>query len=86
MSEFVKVKCKIIILDKKKSFLELGDEFCKIGVREPQETASKAFCQFGEYHRAMEKYGIQMLKKTKPILKDLGTYLSKVKKNKLGLS
>jgi len=56
---------------------ELGDEFCKIGVREPQETASKAFCQFGEYHRAMEKYGIQMLKKTKPILKDLGTYLSK---------
>ena len=62
------------------SFPELGDEFCKIGVREPQETASKAFCQFGEYHRAMEKYGIQMLKKTKPILKDLGTYLSKVKK------
>ena len=26
----------------------------------------------------MEKFGIQMLKRTKPILSDLGTYLSKV--------
>jgi len=56
---------------------ELGDEFCKIGVREPQKTANEAFCQFGEYHRQMEKYGIRMLKQTKPILNDLGTYLTK---------
>ena len=57
---------------------ELGDEFCKIGVREPQKAANEAFCEFGEYHRQMEKFGISMLKKTKPILSDLGTYLTKV--------
>lgn len=56
---------------------ELGDEFCKIGVRETQKSANDAFCQFGEYHRQMEKYGIRMLKRTKPILSDLGTYLTK---------
>eukprot|EP00092_Neocalanus_flemingeri_P010172 GFUD01010962.1.p1 GENE.GFUD01010962.1~~GFUD01010962.1.p1 ORF type:complete len:453 (+),score=147.71 GFUD01010962.1:164-1360(+) len=56
---------------------ELGDEFCKIGVREPQKAANEAFCEFGEYHRQMEKFGIRMLKKTKPILNDLGTYLTK---------
>ena len=28
--------------------------------------------------RQMEKYGIRMLKRTKPILSDLGTYLTKV--------
>ena len=28
----------------------------------------------------MEKYGIKMLKKTKPMLNDLGTYLTKVGK------
>lgn len=56
---------------------ELGDEFCKIGVREPQKTASEAFCEFGEYHRQMEKFGIRMLKQAKPILNDLGTYLNK---------
>merc|ERR1712241_1644968 len=56
---------------------ELGDEFCKIGVREPQKAANEAFCEFGEYHRQMEKFGITMLKRTKPILSDLGTYLTK---------
>jgi len=56
---------------------ELGEEFCKIGVREPQKSANEAFCEFGEYHRQMEKFGIQMLKQTKPILSDLGTYLTK---------
>ena len=50
------------------SFLpEIGDVFCTIGVRELQKTASEAFCQFGEYHRQMEKYGIKMLKATKPV-------------------
>ena len=127
----------------------MGDEFCKIGVREPQKAANEAFCEFGEYHRyifswmslcrnngkemysrgvmtkfhsilreqlfisgvslkcknsffafikpgvsvlwrnnanliilsffrQMEKFGISMLKQTKPILSDLGTYLTKV--------
>lgn len=56
---------------------ELGDEFYKIGVREPQKSANEAFCEFGEYHRQMEKFGISMLKQTKPILSDLGTYLTK---------
>eukprot|EP00095_Tigriopus_kingsejongensis_P008324 maker-scaffold1724_size29877-snap-gene-0.8 protein:Tk08324 transcript:maker-scaffold1724_size29877-snap-gene-0.8-mRNA-1 annotation:"prkca-binding protein" len=56
---------------------EFGDVFYTIGVREPQKTANEAFCEFGEYHRQMEKYGIKMLKATKPILQDLGTYLTK---------
>lgn len=56
---------------------EVGDEFCKIGVREPQKTANEAFCEFGEYHRQMEKFGIRTLRQTKPILNDLGTYLTK---------
>ncbi|XP_059098857.1 PRKCA-binding protein-like isoform X1 [Tigriopus californicus] len=56
---------------------DFGDIFCTIGVREPQKTANEAFCEFGEYHRQMEKYGIKMLKATKPILQDLGTYITK---------
>ena len=69
-----------MIFRKKKTrfFSELGEEFCKIGVREPQKAANEAFCEFGEYHRQMEKFGIAMLRKTKPILSDLGTYLTKV--------
>ena len=31
----------------------------------------------GEYHRQMEKFGIRTLRQTKPILTDLGTYLTK---------
>ena len=49
-------------------------------MREPQKAANEAFCEFGEYHRQMEKFGISMLKQTKPILSDLGTYLTKVKR------
>ena len=56
---------------------EIGDVFCNIGVREPQKSAHEAFCKFGEYHRQMEKRGIKMLKATKPILQDLGTYITK---------
>jgi hypothetical protein len=55
----------------------MGDVFCNIGVREPQKAACEAFCKFGEYHRQIERSGIRMLKATKPILQDLGTYLSK---------
>ncbi|CAL4079204.1 unnamed protein product, partial [Meganyctiphanes norvegica] len=58
-------------------YKRFGDIFCEIGVRELQSSANEAFNQFGEAHRNMEKYGIQMLKKLKPILSDLGTYLHK---------
>lgn len=51
--------------------------FCSIGVREIQQSANEAFNQFGEAHRLMEKHGIRMLKRLKPILGDLGTYLHK---------
>ncbi|XP_064077333.1 PRKCA-binding protein-like [Macrobrachium nipponense] len=58
-------------------YKRFGDIFCEIGVRELQQSANEAFNQFGEAHRQMEKYGIQMLKRLKPILSDLGTYLHK---------
>ncbi|XP_014284799.1 PRKCA-binding protein isoform X2 [Halyomorpha halys] len=54
-----------------------GDVFAGIGVREPQPRASEAFRSFGDYHRLMEKNGIQALRTVKPILSDLGTYLNK---------
>lgn len=54
-----------------------GDAFAGIGVREPQPRASEAFRAFGDYHRLMEKNGIQTLRTIKPILSDLGTYLNK---------
>ncbi|XP_064103280.1 PRKCA-binding protein-like [Macrobrachium nipponense] len=63
--------------DKKLAPDRFGDIFCEIGVRELQQSANEAFNQFGEAHRQMEKYGIQMLKRLKPILSDLGTYLHK---------
>ncbi|KAK3857110.1 hypothetical protein Pcinc_019056 [Petrolisthes cinctipes] len=58
-------------------YKRFGDVFCEIGVRELQQSANEAFNQFGDAHRQMEKYGIQMLKRLKPILNDLGTYLHK---------
>merc|ERR1712004_741034 len=57
-------------------FKDLGDTLCSIGVKE-SATAHEAFTKFGEYHRQMEKVGIQMLKKTKRVLEDLETYLKK---------
>ena len=54
----------------------MGDTLCSIGVKE-SATAHEAFTKFGEYHRQMEKVGIQMLKKTKRVLEDLETYLKK---------
>uniref|UniRef100_A0A1B6CB83 PRKCA-binding protein n=2 Tax=Clastoptera arizonana TaxID=38151 RepID=A0A1B6CB83_9HEMI len=58
-------------------FKEFGDAFAAIGVREPQPRASEAFSQFADYHRQMEKFGIETLRAIKPILTDLGTYLNK---------
>ena len=55
----------------------MGDVFAGIGVREPLPSASQAFTQFGDAHRSMEKYAIEMLKQLKPMIKDLNTYLTK---------
>lgn len=51
--------------------------FAQIGVREPQPRASLAFTQFADYHRQIEKRGLDMVKRLKPVLGDLGTYLFK---------
>jgi len=48
-----------------------------LGLGSPKKNANEAFCEFGEYHRQMEKFGIRTLRQTKPILSDLGTYLTK---------
>ncbi|XP_018336132.1 PRKCA-binding protein isoform X2 [Agrilus planipennis] len=55
----------------------MGDVFSNIAVREPQPRASEAFRVFGEQHRSMEKLGHEMVKKVKPVLADMGTYLHK---------
>lgn len=52
-----------------------GRNFAEI--REPQQTASEIFRIFSELHRNMEKDGLKMLKSIKPVLSDLGTYLTK---------
>ncbi|XP_063370486.1 PRKCA-binding protein [Cydia amplana] len=59
------------------TYKSLGDIFSGIGVREPQARASEAFSKFGQYHRLLERDGIKMLKALKPILADMGTYLTK---------
>ncbi|XP_031619574.1 PRKCA-binding protein isoform X2 [Contarinia nasturtii] len=56
-------------------FSLFGRNFAEI--REPQQTASETFRIFSEMHRNMEKDGLKMLKAVKPVLSDLGTYLTK---------
>ncbi|XP_031554221.1 PRKCA-binding protein-like [Actinia tenebrosa] len=56
---------------------ELGDIFASIGVRELQPNASEAFAIFSDAHRNFEKLGMDFLKKVKPMLTDLNTYLCK---------
>lgn len=45
----------------------MGEVFSGIAVREPQERASEAFRLFGEQHRNIEKLGMEMVKKVKPV-------------------
>uniref|UniRef100_A0A1I8NTL1 PRKCA-binding protein n=1 Tax=Stomoxys calcitrans TaxID=35570 RepID=A0A1I8NTL1_STOCA len=59
------------------TYRAFGDCFMKISTREPQMRASEAFRIFGEFHRNLEKDGLSIIKKIKPILDDLGTYLHK---------
>lgn len=56
-------------------FSLFGRNFAEM--REPQQTASETFRIFSEMHRNMEKDGLKMLKAVKPVLSDLGTYLTK---------
>ncbi|CAH8636887.1 unnamed protein product [Schistosoma guineensis] len=55
----------------------LGDTFSEIGVKEPMTCTSEAFTQFGTIHRSMERFSIEMLKKIKPMIMDLNTFLHK---------
>lgn len=45
----------------------MGDVFASLAVREPQPRASEAFRLFGEQHRNMEKNGLEMIQKVKPV-------------------
>lgn len=54
-----------------------GDQFAEISVREPLPRASEVFRLFGEFHRNLEKDGINMIKSLKPVVADFGTYLNK---------
>ena len=45
-----------------------GDVFTEIGVKEQQPNACESFTKFGETHRLIEKKGIEMLKRVKPVL------------------
>jgi hypothetical protein len=48
-------------------FKDFGNIFSTIGVRELQPRASEVFTKFGEIHRQMERYGVQMIKQLKPV-------------------
>lgn len=54
---------------------QFGRNFAEI--KEPQQTASETFRLFSEIHRNIERDGLKMLKSVKPVLSDLGTYLTK---------
>ncbi|XP_012155409.1 PRKCA-binding protein isoform X2 [Ceratitis capitata] len=59
------------------TYKAFGDCFTQISAREPQQRASEAFRMFGEFHRNLEKDGLNIIKQIKPVLSDLGTYLNK---------
>ncbi|XP_015784102.1 PRKCA-binding protein [Tetranychus urticae] len=54
-----------------------GDLFTEIGVKDINPESSKAFIQFGEVHRSLEKQGITMIRQMKPLVEDLNTFLNK---------
>lgn len=59
------------------TYQAFGGCFAALSVREPQPRASEAFRLFGELHRNLDRDGVKMLKAIKPVLADLGTYLTK---------
>ncbi|XP_022910268.1 PRKCA-binding protein isoform X2 [Onthophagus taurus] len=64
-------------IDLQQAVKAMGDVFASLAVREPQPRASEAFRLFAEQHRNMEKVGNDVVKKIKPVLSDMGTYLYK---------
>ena len=46
---------------------DFGNVFSAIGVHELQPRASEVFTKFGDIHRQMERYGIEMIKQLKPV-------------------
>uniref|UniRef100_A0A0X3P4P2 PRKCA-binding protein n=1 Tax=Schistocephalus solidus TaxID=70667 RepID=A0A0X3P4P2_SCHSO len=56
---------------------DFGQILSEIGVKEPQMRAGLAFTQFADAHRDMEKFAIETLKKLRPMVADLNTFLTK---------
>jgi len=54
-------------LDLLRTLKTFAEVFAHIGVREPQPRASLAFTSFADYHRAIEKRGLEMIKTLKPV-------------------
>ncbi|XP_053205023.1 PRKCA-binding protein-like [Panonychus citri] len=54
-----------------------GDLFTEIGVKDINPESSRAFIQFGEVHRSLEKQGTTMIRQMKPLVEDLNTFLNK---------
>ncbi|KAJ8944340.1 hypothetical protein NQ318_016147 [Aromia moschata] len=72
--------CKRVLqahMELQQAIKAMGDVFAGLAVREPQPRASEAFRLFGEQHRSMEKIAHDMVKRVKPVLSDMGTYLYK---------
>lgn len=58
-------------------YKQFGLVFTEIGCREKQPQAYEAFRSFGETHRAMDKYGVELLNEARDIISDLSTYITK---------
>lgn len=58
-------------------YREFGNVFAEIGCHEKQPEAGEAFRKFGELHRVIEKYGVEMLNNIRMVLGNLNTYIHK---------
>lgn len=58
-------------------YREFGNVFAEIGCHEKQPEAGEAFRRFGELHRVIEKYGVEMLNSIRVVLGNLSTYINK---------
>ncbi|KAL8612601.1 PRKCA-binding protein [Nucella lapillus] len=65
------------IFELSQSHKAFGEVFSSIGMREPQPAASQAFTVFGEAHRSMERFALDMLRTLRPMISDLNTFLHK---------
>lgn len=58
-------------------YKQFGLVFTEIGCREKQPQAYEAFRMFGETHRSLDKYGIDLLNEGRDVMSDLNTYITK---------